>query len=108
MTRIAPLNADQLTAAVLNLVTQFDVHRLPRDDFNAALTAFLTPLTSEHLKAEHVNCLLKNANGWYEASTLAFDDPMENKPHAWAKHANKDRRAVEVCSAAICEGGRPE
>lgn len=106
--KTAPLTADQLTAAVLNLVTQFDVHRLPRDDFNAALVAFLTPLTSDNLKARDINCLLKAANGWYEASTLAFDDVMENKPHAWAKHAEKDKRHVEVIAASICDGGRPE
>lgn len=106
--KTTPLTADQLTAAVLSLVTQFETVRLPRDDFNAALTAFLQPLTSEHLKAEHVNCLLKHANGWYEASTLAFDDPMEGKPHAWAKHAAKDKRAVEVIAAAIVDGGKPE
>lgn len=102
------LTPEQLTAATLSLVAHFETHRLPRDDFNAALTAFLQPLTSEHLKAAHVDLLLKHANKWFDADVLAFNDPMEGKPHAWAKHAEKDRRRVEVIAASICDGGRPE
>lgn len=104
----AILTGPQLAAAAIHMVSNFDPTRLPRTDLTAALTAFLEPLTTEYLRREDVDCLIEAANSWFEADRAAFDDPLESKPHAWAKHAEKDRRRVEVIAASICDGGRPE
>lgn len=104
----AILTGDQLAAAAIHMVSNFDPTRLPRTDLTAALTAFLEPLTTEHIRREHVDNLIETANSYYEAMTYAHGDVMESKPHAWAKHAAKDKRAVEVIAASIVDGGRPE
>lgn len=103
-----PLTADQLAAAALNFVAEFDPTRLPRTDLTHALTAFLMPLTHEGLKSKDVDCLVEAANSWFEAYRFAYEDALEDKPHAWAKHAAKDLRRVQVIAEAIVDGGRPE
>ncbi|MBB5748561.1 hypothetical protein [Micrococcus sp. TA1] len=104
----AILTGPQLAQAAMNMVSNFDPTRLPRTDLTAALCAFLEPLTTEHLKREHVDKLIEAANSWFQADQLAYDDPMEGKPHAWAKHADESRRRVRIIAEAIVDGGRPE
>lgn len=106
----AILTGDQLAAAAINLVQEFDPSRLPRTDLTHALTAFLTPLTTQHIKAPDVDKLIEAANDLWTAEAFALDpmEAMDEKGGTWARHAAKSRRRVEVIAAAIVDGGRPE
>lgn len=104
------LTGPQLAQAAMNMVSAFDPTRLPRTDLTAALCAFLEPLTTEHLKREHVDKLIEAANDYHEAAVLALDpmEAMDEKGGTWERHATKSRRRVHVIAESIVDGGRPE
>lgn len=103
------LTGPELTAAALGLVANFNPSRIPRSELTELLTAFLQPLTSEHLRDESVDKLVEAANDYQEAMEYA-NDPMEvmdEKGGSWARHAQKSLRRVQVIAEAIADGGRP-
>lgn len=107
---ITRLTADQLTAAVIRFVGDFEPTRIPRAELTQMFAAFLMPLTHDGIKPEHVGKLVTAANDYHHAIEASLDpmEIMDEKGGSWARHAQKSRRRVEVIAAAICDGGRPE
>lgn len=102
-----PITSDQLTAAALGFVGEYDPQRIDRTELTSILHAILTPLTHDGLKREDVACLVGHANDYYDAWEAA-NNPMEGDRAGWIKHAVRSQRKVEVAASSICDGGRPE
>jgi hypothetical protein len=105
--KTAPLTSDQLAAATLSLVGNYEPTRVPRSELTQMFAAFLKPLTSDGIKPEHVSALITAANDAYYCWGNS-QNPMESDRAGWAEDAAKAERRVQVVAAAICDGGRPE
>jgi hypothetical protein len=108
--KTTPLTPEQLTAAALSFVGNFEPTRIPRAELTQMFAAFLAPLTHDGLSMACVGKLIDAANDVYEAEKYGIDpmEAMDEKGGTWAHHAKKAERRVAVISASICDGGRPE
>lgn len=107
MPRINPLTADQLAAATLHMVGNYEITRIPRSELLQMFASFLAPLTHEGVSMKCVYKLFEAANDYYDAWETA-NNPMDDDRPGWLRKAEKDRRRVEVIAASIVDGGSPE